>query len=265
MVEAKQSQISSPTSPASFVETLVLEHGPLPLLGQFFLHADQAARQRGVTLSLVTLAELAAFFKTRKDWSLYPIFDPAHTHQQPGSGFGFIGRNAEGEVVATQGARFLELGAGSLKAEAESLRIFYGDRERPAQARCSMPAPIAGAITGNVVYSGTTWFRPDHRGRGLASILPRLSRALALTRWNTGFTISFIDWALVERGVAKAYGYRNLDRGVVIENVAEIPHYEAAVGFIPRAELVDDLAWFLANFAIDKEVAVEGGRRDYGT
>ena len=40
------------------VTDITVEHGPVDLLGRFFLKADTAARERGVTLSFGTFEEL---------------------------------------------------------------------------------------------------------------------------------------------------------------------------------------------------------------
>ena len=65
-----------------------------------------------------------------------------------------------------------------------------------------------------VCYSGGAWYHPDFRGTGLASIIPRLSRTIAYSRWNTDFTISVAESVLVEKGVVARYGYSRVEEGL---------------------------------------------------
>ena len=48
-----------PTRP-SWLSEVTVEHGPADVLARFFLKADEAARERGVTLSFGTFDELVA-------------------------------------------------------------------------------------------------------------------------------------------------------------------------------------------------------------
>lgn len=63
-------------------------------------------------------------------------------------------------------------------------------------------------------YSGGAWYHPDYRGLGLASIIPRLSRTIAYSRWNTDFTVSLAESVLVEKGVVDRYGYTRVETGL---------------------------------------------------
>ena len=65
-------------------------------------------------------------------------------------------------------------------------------------------------ITGRVVFSGAAWYRRDFRGKDLATILPRISRAYAFTRWNSDFTIGMMDDAVVAGGMAERVGHTNV-------------------------------------------------------
>ena len=107
-----------------------------------------------------------------------------------------------------------------------------------------MNSPSAGTIKGRVVFSGSTWIHPDYRGRDLPQILPRISRALALSRWNTDFTISLVTMALVEKGIAAAYGYKNVEPGVEWLGSAVSPRYLGALVWMPQADLLSDIAAF---------------------
>jgi hypothetical protein len=180
---------------------LKIKYGPAGLLGRFFLWADTAARDRGVTLFFASLKDLVEANRANSDsWRpLFPVFDEALGGVEPGTVFVLIGRDRRGEVVATQAARLYDWPETSLKDEADSLRMLYADPDAAFARgdRCEIITPVAEKITGRVVFSGGVWYRPDFRGKDLATILPRISRAYALTRWNSDFTIGWM--ALLSR------------------------------------------------------------------
>src|SRR4051794_31895938 len=192
----------------SFLDQITLDHGPRPLLGQSFLDAEQAVRDRGIYLSLRTdFNELVEVNRqNQKCWTpLIPLFNPEKSQLKPDAAFWLRGMNEKGEVVCTQAARLYLWEGTTLKDELTSLRLFYSDPS-DAIARGEhwiVTAPSASIITGRVAFSGATWARPDYRGRQLATLLPRISRAYALTRWRTEFSFSFVEQILVDKGVAK--------------------------------------------------------------
>jgi hypothetical protein len=182
-------------SPPRLPDQVTLVHGPHQILGRFILLADRAARERGIFLSLESdfdsLLELNE--ANRDHWHpLAPSFDPRNGGVNADNGFWIVGRNEDGEAVLTQVVRHFPMQETSLTRELETLRFFYGDPVRQASAgeSCVSSASTAAKICGSVVYSGGTWFRPDFRGRGLASIVPRIGRAIALSRWNTDYAFS---------------------------------------------------------------------------
>jgi hypothetical protein len=244
-----------------FLERLEIEHGPAGLLGRFFLRAEASARARGLTLWLATLEELRSFNDTENpDWPLMPMFEPGKAGLPLEDAFSILGTNARGEIVATQAARVYRLSSTTLRKEAESLRLFFGSGEAPHEACCTIKAAAANAIAGTVVYSGGGWYHPDFRGLDLSAILPRMSRALAYTRWESDFTVSFVDWRLVQKGVAARYGYTNLDDGVTMSNVLPKEEFGAALAWMPREQLLADLAQFLISSSPEIDRVVEHGR-----
>jgi hypothetical protein len=197
-------------------DQITLENGPVRLLAQFLLQADRAAFDRGVRLSLQQDFELLRQVneQSRTSWGkLVPIFNPEHSDLTPANSFWIAGCDAAGEIVATQAARFLPLEASSLAAELASLRLFYREPgpHRDAGERCEVLAPSAAAIAGRVVFSGGGWYHPRCRGTGLSSILPRISRAYAHSRWATDYTVSMVEPVLTEKGVVRSYGYSKVE------------------------------------------------------
>jgi predicted nucleic acid-binding Zn ribbon protein len=229
-----------------FPENLKIKHGPAELLGRFFLWADSAAQERGVKLYFASLQDLVAANKANADsWRLLiPIFDPVLGGIRPETGFVLIGCDKDGQIVATQAARLYEWSESSLEDEATSLRMFYVDPEAAFARgdRCEVAAPVAKKISGRVVFSGAGWYRRDFRGKGLAGILPRVSRAYAFTRWNSDFTISMMSDAVVAGGMAERCGYTKVESSCV-ELVASLRGaVRYALVWMGSDELLADLA-----------------------
>jgi hypothetical protein len=245
------------------LDQITLKHGPRELLGHFFLAADRAARDRGVTLTLSTDFDLLREVNARNQGSwhgLAPMFDSRFGGIDASNGYWMMGHDSEGNVVCTQAAHFYDLGQENLRSYIESLHLFYPDPEHQKcpNESCTVTSPSAEKITGRLVFSGSTWIHPDYRKRALPKILPRISRALALTKWDTETTISIVTLKLVEKGVAAAYGYRNIEPGVLWLNALVGPRCEATLVWMPRQDLLADLARFDDLVAeADKEPATD--------
>ena len=225
---------------------LKIKYGPVGLLGRFFLWADTAARDRGVTLSFGSLQELSEANRGNSDsWRpLVPVFDEALSGVTPETVFVLIGRDKGGQVVATQAARLYDWPETSLKDEANSLRMFYADSVAASVRgdRCEITAPVAEKITGRVVFSGGVWYRPDFRGKDLATILPRISRAYAFTRWNSDFTIGWMADAVIAGGMAERVGYTKLEHSCIELVASPLGEVRCALGWMQPDELLADLA-----------------------
>jgi hypothetical protein len=215
-------------------------------MSEVFAWAAAALASRGLTLSYTGLDELVAVNRANAaTWlPLLPLFDPTAGGVTASTGFAFLGRNADGEVVAAQGARFYDWTGTDLLAESTSLRMFFTD---PAAARargdsCSISAPVARRITGRVVFSGAGWYRPDHRGTGLGRIVPRLSRAHAHARWNTDFTMSFMADGVLRGGYADRVGYTHVEEDTVALDLTPMGPISGALLWMPTTQLLTDLA-----------------------
>lgn len=236
---------------ARLPDQITVDHGPRETLARFFLAADKAARDRGVSLTLSTDFELLREVNARNSGSwhgLAPAFDIAYGGINPGNGFWIIGTDADGQIVTTQAARYFDLGDESLADYLSSLRLFYPDPERqkhPGES-CAVTAPSAARISGRIVFSGSGWVHPEYRRRHMMLILPRISRALALTKWDTSHTISLVNMKLVQNGVAAAYGYRNIEPGIEWLNSSVSARYEGALVWMGREEQLSDMMAFPA-------------------
>src|SRR5690606_39704227 len=88
---------------------------------------------------------------------------------------------------------------------------------RPGEA-LEITAPRARKITGPTIFSGAAWYHPDFRGRSLSSILPRIGKAYALTRWPAATIVSFMAEEIHARGFASRFGYDNVDWAIGMKN-----------------------------------------------
>ena len=194
-------------------------YGPQAIISRFILQGDREARERGVFLSIEHDFEaLIAFNKSQPEkwFPLIPVFDPAYSALGPDNAFWIAGRNRDGDIVTVQCARLYDWRDTDFEREFESLRFAYRDPdlERWPEECAFCNAPSGRRISGMVCYSGGAWYHPDYRGTGLASIIPRLSRTIAYSRWNTDYTISVAESVLIEKGVVARYGYTRVEEGL---------------------------------------------------
>lgn len=252
--------------PRPLIRDITVEHGPADLLGRFFLKADTAARQRGVTLSFAPMQELIAINRANPEtWRpILPLFDPGCGDVTEDNSFCILGRNARGEIVATQAARLYCWSGTSFHDEASSLRLFYADPagSRGEREAVEVTAPAAREITGAVIFAGGIWYRPDYRGRGLPYILPWLSRAYAYTRWRHDFSISIMAAEVHARGMAQRSGYSKADWEVWLRRTPVDPEGDirCALVYMASDELLAGVADFQARFDAQVDAGV-GDRR----
>src|SRR5262245_80569 len=173
-----------------------IDHGPRSLLGRVLLKAEAGVRERGVTLSFASMREfLDTHAQNRASWgAVFRGFDPDLNDLNDENCFCLLGRNEAGEVVATQAGRLYDWTDSTCHEEMRALRLLYGnprEHKLPTE-RCEVTALAAHAIKGRVFYSGGAWYRPDYRGVGLVSLLPRLARSIACARWDTSSTIELM-------------------------------------------------------------------------
>jgi hypothetical protein len=248
---------------AVLLDQITVEHGPVDLLGRFFLSAFTAAEKRGVQLALGTFEELLATNDAnRNSWlPLFPAFDHRYNQITSERGFCVLGRNATGEVVATHAVRFHDWTATDFHIEAESLRLTYGDPERQKRPgeTCKVTAQSARSLTGRVALTGAAWYRPDHRGRQLAEILSRIGRAYGLTRWATDYSACMMSEALIKKGLAAKTGHPHVDWAVDVIN-SPLGNIKFALVWETASELIDDLAHFTQTFDTELDRAAEHRR-----
>ena len=233
-----------------------IDYGPPALFGRAVLKADQAARRRGVYLSLASCQDLVSVNEANsKSWTpLAPIFNPALGGNTESDSFAIVGHNLDGDVVAAQAARYFDWRKSDFHEEAESLRLFYADPDqaRNRGERCSVTSIQARNVKGRVVYSGGGWYRPDYRKRMLGAILPRVSRILSSTRWQQDFTISMMADPVYRGGFAARAGYTYAEPGVnMIDTIAGPGLVHFSLIWMDAAQLLSDIEWFVGGFDED--------------
>lgn len=235
--------MTTSTQPLLF-SRLPTRYGPTARLGRALLALEEALRLRGIFLSLDNMETLLDINKREAEgWKpLVAIFDPTFNDLDESNAFALVGRDREGRVVATQAARLFDWRDSDFKTEAQSLRLFYKTPDRHALPgeRCEVTAIVASAISGRFVFSGAAWNRADYRRSGLVQLLPRISRAYALTTWGPDVVATMMARPLVERGVASRVGYGNLEWGVTVRN-SRMGDVDFSLQWIKAAEIVPDL------------------------
>lgn len=230
-----------------------INHEPRDVLGRALLKAEAAARARGIFLSFASMQELATVHaQNRATWGpLFTAFDPQFNDLTDGNSFCLLGRNANGQVVATQVARLYEWIGTSYHDEARSLRMVYSDppEQKLPGERYEITALAAKGVQGRVLYSGGAWYHPDYRGVGLVEILPRMARTLGHARWNTDCTITLMAEHNIKKGVFPRNGYRNIEWDVQFIGT-RCGSIRFALLWIKRDEMLEDLQNFLSGFQV---------------
>jgi hypothetical protein len=123
----------------------------------------------------------------------------------PGRSFWVEALDERGCPVATHAGHLYDWQDTNLEQELTSLRAFFRD---PAPHLANgdsiiVEAPSAQRIRGRVMGGGAVWVRPDHRGNGLATLVPRVSRAYALTRWDIVGSWAVMEPRIRDQGLAR--------------------------------------------------------------
>lgn len=256
----------STNSERPVLEDLQINHGPVTLLGRFFLIADAVLAKAGVTLVRASLSDAAATQAANvESWHLFPpMLDTRLSPIAPDMSYGLLGRNERGDVVCVQGGRIYDAGERSFADIVADQSFFYGSAIPPAQGLpvAEVTAPSAALVKGRFVYSGGLWVHPDYRGRHLATVLPRFSRCYALSMWDTQFTVGMANEATYNPRLVAAYGYDKVEHRFTIHNLTPAP-MSWAILWMNRADLIGDLTRFVDAHVPQVDAAVgDGGAQD---
>jgi hypothetical protein len=252
----------APERRTRLVTDITVDHGPSDLLGRFFLKADTAARQRGVTLEFGTFRELLQVNAKNQDtWKpITSMYDPRYCPRglEPERAFCILGRDARGEVVATYASRLFEVDdTDTLYAITTSSRMFYDepDRTKHPDERCEVTATIAKSIRGKIALNGGAWFHPTFRKRQLAMIIPRITRAFAYTRWNIDHSMGLAMEGPTKGGVIDSVGYPHREWDLQLHH-APNGSPRCCLCWMDAQELLEDLQQFLISFDAQVDVGV---------
>lgn len=242
-----------------FLKDVAVEHGPIDLLGRFFLKAEQAAHRRGVFLAFDTFENLLAANESNcANWRpLIPVFNPKNGGLTAKNSFCILGRNRKGEVVAAHAGRLYNWPNTTYFEEAAALRLFYTDPDsmKCAGEECEITAQATRDISGNVVFSGAAWYRPDYRGCNLSAILPKLGKAYALTRWNPDSIVSMMVEDVYQRGFAPRFGYNNVDWEILMRNSA-LGNVRMAFVWMDPQHVIEDISRFPSQVSAEIDAAI---------
>jgi GNAT superfamily N-acetyltransferase len=243
------------------LDQITLLHGPHDLLGRYFLIADTAARDRGVRLRLRSDfdALIALNEQHRDSWpKLAPIFNPEHSNLRLDGAFWLEAVNDQDETVATHASRFFDWEHTTLADELPSLRAFYEDPAPHVAAGESVEvtAPSAPHIRGRVAYGGAVWVRPDCRGKGLAALLPRISRAYAYSRWNNAYTWGMCEPKIHAKGLIRANGPYEVEEAILMRLAfrGELP---ALLMWMGHDAMLSDIADIVDQATVDNSRRIE--------
>ena len=193
-----------PVRLARSISDITVEHGPVDLLGRFFLKADTAARKRGVTLSFAPMQELVGRQRRNTDDVATAAAAVQHRDATVSPPTRPSASSAATPTATWSRRRPRASTTGRTSASSTrptSLRLFYAD---PGAAQSSRRAsrsrrPRPSRSTGSVVFAGGVWYRPDFRGGGCRTSC-RASRAPTPTRaGSTTTTISIMAEEVVKR------------------------------------------------------------------
>lgn len=224
----------------SLLEQISLVHGPRELLKRYFEIADAALAERGVRLRYRTdFARLVEINHEHRDsWPAFiPMFDPAHAALRIDNAFWVEALDERGVPVATHAGRLYDWPDTDLERELVSLRAFFRD-PAPHLARgdaIEVQAPSAKRIAGRVMGGGAVWVRPDHRSKGLATLVPRISRAYALTRWDIAGNWAVMEPRIRDGGLARRNGF-NEEEMIVFRLKAWRDHLPMLLVWMSRDE-----------------------------
>lgn len=223
-----------------------LPHGH-PDHARALLAIDQHARDRGVRLFPQTdfrlLGEIFAAH-AGSGARLAPLYNPDHHRFTPEEAFWIAGLDDDGEVAMTAAVRVFDLANGSLRDEAESMRLFGPGHFRA----CLFAGPAADMIRGRVAVTGGGWVHPRLRGPGptgikLSRILRRAVTFLAYAMAPLDFDVAWVKTVqVIEKGLAADYGFDHVEHGadLVLADGSVSPN---SLVWCDTYELDEDMAW----------------------
>jgi len=138
--------------------------------------------------------------------SVSPTFNPATSNVHTGNSYWLHVQRGR-ESVACIASRILE--TDDYYGLIRSGRLWYDRGLTVVNAGTRFVIPEdAPAVGGTVGHHGGLWVHPDLRKQGLSEYLPKVTRAMAIMRFETDWSTGMVKSSLAESGlVYRAYGY----------------------------------------------------------
>jgi hypothetical protein len=249
---------SSAATRGNLFDTIKIQHGPVDVIRRFLWLGEEEAQRRGISLAFAAFDELLAVNEqNRQSWRpLVGVFDPRLNMLEPSSSYCILGRDQRGEVVSAQAARLYDWRTTNFYDEATSLRFIYQNPEqnkRPGEG-IRVTAKEAKNLRGRVVFSGAGWYRRDHRNTGLSTVLPRVSRACAMTLRDPDWVMTLMAEPVFRGGFAQRGGFTRSSSSVQWTN-SGLGDVDLVLVWMTAEEAYSDLA------AASKSLVSRGSRQ----
>lgn len=136
-----------------------------------------------------------------------PAFDPDYCDLSQAY---WLRLHDDGQLVGTIAGKRLR---GSFLEMQRSGELWLGRRARE-HARLALSFPVSVPhIAGTLGYFGALWLHPDIRGAGLAGVMARMMRALAMQEWDLDWCCGGVLEELARRQIpTRIYGYAHCVR-----------------------------------------------------
>jgi hypothetical protein len=252
------------TAARSFLDDLQIVHGPERALALYFLAAEKFLFDRGLRIAFTDFGSIARLNAEHiRSWDmLLPMLDPDQHPVRPEHTSAILAYDRDGTVVASMAARLFDFTGTTLKAEAESLRFYYGANvsRMASRVRSTISAPTAATMSGRSAYLGGYWLRPDVRSQGLSVVIPKLMRYIALTTWNANLEFSYGRDKFLRPEIAATYGF-NVERDFTFY-LDERLIWRGTLVWLGRDEMIDALPALIDAFDRDPPArpSVDHGR-----
>jgi hypothetical protein len=198
---------------SSFIDQITVAQEPRALISRFLLAADQELARRNIQLRVATFADLHDVYTHHRPTftTLVPFFDHTAAAIDSNTAECFIAYSGSNEPISTTAVRVWDLQGTTLRQELESLRLFYNTNVGAwaGKVKCVVTAPIADTLSGQALYCGAYWVRPDLRGHGLGALVPAISRYYALGRWAIDYKFTFGSMGFLDPFVREMYQYED--------------------------------------------------------
>ena len=155
--------------------------------------------------------------------------------------------DADGQIVATQGAVLLDCSSTSFGERLADLTAFHAPNTAPAGEWCFCASDPSFETRGQVAFVVAGWIHPGWRGHGLFHPMAALMRYICWMRWEVNWWAGLVDPETVPVWQVAGAGRRRLDPRPTIL------YHQTGVGRLPlhllrfsRAGVTLDAATVLA-------------------